>query len=122
MAFTQQNIIDKAVRLGGFDIKDTALMDKLSITAEMMIDKVSNYLGYDCTTVDALLATISEITVIQLSRYQNLTSTDNTNVKRISRGDYTVEYNDSIQTYNLQTNVLTSYEVILKKFKKLRSI
>lgn len=118
MAFTIQNVADKAVILGSLDSTDTTLMDRLNVTIEMVIAKTDAYINYDSTTVDALCNILAEISVAQLSRYQNLQSGTAT-TKRITRGDYTVEY-DTSPTDTL--NVFNQFEWILKKYKKLVSL
>lgn len=122
MAFTIQDVADKAILLGSLDPSNESLMAKLDVTIKMVIAKTDAYVGYDCTTVDALCNILAEISVTQLSRYQNLQGTGgsaNGATKRITRGDYTVEYDTSVQTTNTSVDVFNSYEWILKKYKKL---
>ncbi len=122
MAFIQQDVIDKAVILGNLDSGDTALMERVNVTAEMIITKASVYIGYDSLTVDTLLSILAEITVSQITRYQNLQGASGSSsgaTKRITRGDYTVEY-DTSGTQTSAVDVFNSYEWILKSFKKLR--
>jgi hypothetical protein len=116
MAFTIQDVVDKAVSLGSLDVNDSALMERVSVTAEMVIAKATVYIGYDSTTVDDLKIIFAEITVNQVS------PSSQSSTKRITRGDYTVEYdtNDSVAISN--ANLFSSYEWILKKYKKLRSL
>lgn len=117
MAFTQQQVVDKAVILGSLD---STLTERTNVTAEMVIAKTDAYIGYDSTTVDDLLNILAEITVSQITHYQNLQGTTGTTpTKRITRGDYTVEYDTSTPT---QVDIFASYEWLLKKYKKLRSL
>jgi hypothetical protein len=123
MAFTQTDVVDKAVILGALDTNDTSLTERTNVTAEMMIAKADAYLGYDVTTVDALLSILAEIVVTQITHYQNLRIAQASGAtKRVTRGDYTVEYDTSIQSFNAEQSVFNSYEWILKKYKKLVSI
>lgn len=123
MAFTKQNVVDKAIILGGLDNSDATLMAKLDVTTEMVIAKADAYLGYDSTTVDALCNILAEISVTQLSRYQNLQGGSSaTPTKRITRGDYTVEYDTSTQSATTSVDVFNSYEWVLKKYKRLVSL
>lgn len=119
MAFTIQNVADKAIILGNLDSKNTSLMERLNVTIEMVIAKTDAYIGYDCTTVDALCNILAEISVTQVSRYQNLQGNSSGATKRITRGDYTVEYDTSVQA---SIDVWNQYEWVLKKHKKLVSL
>lgn len=125
MAFTQQDVVDKAIILGQLDTGNASLMERTDVTAEMIISKTESYLGYDPLTVDQLLNILAEITVTQISHYQNLqgsTGTSSGATKRITRGDYTVEYDTSVQAPTSAVDVFNSYEWILKKYKKLRTL
>lgn len=125
MAFTKQDVVDKAIILGNIDSSNATLMERLDVTAEMVIAKTDAYIGYDCTTVDALLNILAEISATQLSHYQNLQGTSGTAsgaTKRITRGDYTVEYDTSVQAQTTSVDVFNQYEWLLKKYKKLVSL
>ena len=122
MAFTIQNVADKAIILGGLDSANTSLMAKLNVTVEMVIAKTDAYVGYDCTTIDALCSILAEISVTQVSRYQNLqgsTGSSSGATKRITRGDYTVEYDTSASAPTTSVDVWNQYEWLLRKYKKL---
>lgn len=125
MAFTTQDVADKAILLGSLDTSNESLIEKLNLTIEMVIAKADAYVGYDCTTVDALRNILAEISVTQLARYQNLQGTAGSAsgaTKRITRGDYTVEYDTSVQAQTTSVDVFNSYEWLLKKYKKLVSL
>ncbi len=119
MAFTQTDVVAKAIALGGLD---ASLTERVTVTAEMTIAKTSIYLGYDCTKIDALLNVLAEITVTQLSQYQNLMGNGTGATKRISRGDYTVEYDTDRKSVPANDGIFDSYTWILKTYKKLRSL
>lgn len=116
MAFTQNEIVNKAILLGSIDSNDTALQERVNATAEMVIAKADAYLGYDCKEVDALKSILAEITVSQITHYQNLRDAQTGSTKRVTRGDYTVEYAERTR------DIFSDYEWILRKYKKLRSI
>ena len=117
MAITLQNIVDKAIILGSLDSLDVTLMERLAVTVEMVIAKTDAYIGYDCTTIDALCSILAEISVTQVTQYTTLESGSATSTKRITRGDYTVEYDNSSTK-----DVFNSYEWLLRKYKKLVTI
>lgn len=119
MAFTNKDVADKAIILGNLDSSDTSLMAKLDVTIEMIIAKTDAYIGYTSTTVDALCNILAEISVTQLSRYQSIQGSNTGSTKRITRGDYTVEYDTSTTA---SKDVFNEYEWILKKYKKLVSL
>ena len=121
MAFTTTDVVSKAILLGDLNAEDQVLIERLTVTAEMILVKTNIYLGYDCTTVDALLNILAEITVQQLNKYKTLSKETENPVKKITRGDYTVEYEtDDSATYS--DEVFDRYTTILKSFKKLRSL
>jgi hypothetical protein len=116
MAFTQTDVVNKAVILGNLDTNDTALQERVNTTAEMVIAKADVYLGYSVLTVDALKTILAEITVTQITHYQKLRDIPNGATSRVTRGDYTVEY------LAPNKDIFSEYEWILKKYKKLRSL
>ena len=116
MAYTQADVVAKAVLVGKLDSNDSALMERVDVTAEMVILKTEDYIGYDPLEVDKLKPILAEITVTEITHYQNLRTTALGDTKRITRGDYTVEYGAS------KTDSFNSYEWLLKKYKKLRSL
>lgn len=125
MAFNKQDVIDRAVVLGQLDDNDPALMERLDVTVEQVLTKTEIYLGYDPTTVDTLLNIEAEISVSELSHYQNLQTGGNTNqgsTKRITRGDYTVEYDTQNQATVNNQLFFSTYDWLLKKYKKLRTL
>lgn len=124
MAFTKQDVIDRAVVLGQLDDGDPALMERLEVTVEQVLTKTEIYVGYDPTTVDALLNIEAEISVTEISHYQNLQSSSVSGgaTKRITRGDYTVEYDTQSPVTITNQQFFNTYEWLLKKFKKLRTI
>lgn len=124
MAFTKQDVIDRAVVLGQLDDGDPALMERLDVTVEQVLTKTEIYVGYDPTTVDALLNIEAEISVTEINHYQNLQSSaiSGGSTKRITRGDYTVEYDTANPVTITNQTFFNTYEWILKKYKKLRTI
>lgn len=125
MAFTIQNVADKAVVIGNLDSLNTSLMERLNVTIEMVIAKTDAYIGYDSTSVDALCNILTEIAVTQLSHYQNLQGSGGSATgatKRITRGDYTVEYDTAVQAPTTSVDVWNQYEWLLKKYKRLVSL
>ena len=120
MAFTKQDVADKAIIMDNLDSSDTALRARLDVTVEMVIAKADAYLGYDCTTVDKLCSILAEIAITQLSRYKNLQGNSGSAsgaTKRITRGDYTVEYDTSTQAPTTSVDVFNQYEWILKSIR-----
>lgn len=125
MAFTQADVVAQAVIIGNLNSSDSALMERVNVTAGQVILKASIYIGYDCMTIDPLLDVLAEITVTQISHYQNLQTGDTTSTgatKRITRGDYTVEYDTNNPARIINDNLFNSYEWILKQYKKLRTL
>lgn len=121
MAIVIQDVVDKATILG--QITDPNTLARLPIIAEQVILKVEEYIGYEAPV--KLTNTVAEIVVTEINHYNGLQGSGGTAsgaTKRISRGDYTVEYDTSAQAPSSQVDVFNSYEWILKKYKKLRSL
>lgn len=124
MAFTKQDVIDRAVVLGQLDDQDSVLMERLDVTVDQILTKSEIYIGYDPTTVDALLNIEAEIAVTEISHYQNLQTNTSVNgaTKRITRGDYTIEYETNNQAQVVNQFSFNTYEWMFKKYKKLRTL
>lgn len=115
----QSDVVTKATALG--QLTDASTIARLDIIAEMLIEKVANYIGYDVP--DTLTNVIAEMVVTEISHYSNLQETYGGLTgadKKITRGDFTAEYDTSGITNKV--DILHSYEWILKKYKKLRSL
>lgn len=124
MAYTKQDVIDRAVVLGQLDDQDTALMERVGVTVDQVLTKTGIYIGYDPLTVDALLNIEAEITVTEINHYKTLQSSaiSGGSTKRITRGDYTVEYDTANPVTITNQTFFNTYEWLLKQYKKLRTL
>jgi hypothetical protein len=112
-------IFKDALEIGGIDPDDVEKTSRLKIACRQMYTKVEAYIGYE--PPDKLYSTIAEMAVTQISRFTNLED-QNLPLQRLSRGDYTVEYNTKNRTATGFVDVFGDYEYILKRYKKLRTL
>lgn len=125
------DVVASANEIGGYDTSDTAFQTRLRLVARQMITKSEAYIGRPCPV--ALTDVLGEMAVRQYSNYlvqpesPEFTAVDESlPVKKIVRGDYTVEYetrgeSTSLVSYSgIKIDVFGDYEWILKKYKKLK--
>jgi len=126
------DIVQQASIQDNYDLSNPLLKDKLYFIAKRMKLKAGTYIGYEppFTLTDIL----AEMVVKEYAKFRDMPDNEEPSVKmvdetlpvkKIVRGDYSVEYDTSSlkggsESNPTSTDIFSDYEWILKKYKKLK--